>query len=85
MDVQFAPRGQGWKHRGRPPREVPPAITEILEKTYETRTQAIIPLNADFEDVDNVISMLRRGAKNMGKHLRLQRTSAALRFFVEDK
>lgn len=86
MDVTFASRGEGWRGRGRPPRPVHPDIMAMLRRTYDTGQQAVLDITGHPPaEVDNVEAILRRGAKNLGLHLRCQRTATTLRFFVEDK
>lgn len=87
MEVQFSPRDQGWRQRGRPPRKVSPAIRQMLQDTYQNGTQAVIPLTGTETpaEVAEVIAEIKRGAKDLDKHLRYQRDLGAIRFYVEDK
>jgi hypothetical protein len=86
MEVEFTPRGTNWRRRGRQPAPVPPELVEALRVSYETQTQGNIPHGgAPQRELQQVVSVLERGAKDMGKHLRVQTDRVAIRFWVEDK
>ncbi len=86
MDVTFVPRGEGgWRGRGRPPREVPAELMNMLRTTYQQNNQAVIPtIGASRKEVNEVVALLRRGAAILNKRLRLQTTDTAILFYVED-
>jgi hypothetical protein len=93
LDVEFVDRATGWRHRGRPRRAADPAVVQLLKRTYDTGTAAVLPLDegTSAEDVRETLAQLRRGADELGKYLRIQprRTREILaqrqvRFFVED-
>ena len=57
----------------------------MLAHTYDQGDQAVIPTHgAPREEVAEVVALLRRGALDMNKRLRLQTTSTAILFYVED-
>jgi hypothetical protein len=59
---------------------------ELLERTYEDRSQAVIPTSDSTDaEVKEVIALLKRGAKNLDKRFRYQSDGISLRFYVEDK
>jgi hypothetical protein len=85
MEVEFTPRGTGWRGRGRPPREVPEELLDILRRTYTSGEQANIPTAGySTPDVSEVVGLLTRGAKDLGMRLRLQTDGHAIRFWAED-
>ena len=59
----------------------------MLSDTYENGTQAVIPLTGaeTRAELAEVIAEIKRGAKDLDKHLRYQKTPDAIRFYVEDK
>lgn len=86
MDVTFTRRGDGWRHRGRPPRRVPEKLMELLQRTYEDENQAVIPVaQHSQQEINEVVAYLRRGALDLGLRLRVQTDETAIRFYVEDK
>lgn len=86
MEVEFTPRGTKWRKRGRQPAPVPDELVEALQRTYEHGRQGNISHGgATPREIQEVVSLLERGAKDMGKHLRVQTDRIAIRFWVEDK
>lgn len=86
MNVEFEGRGDGWRHRGRPPRVVPPDVMNVLQQTYETQQQAKFPVDgASAKEVRQLASLLELGASKIGKKLRWQADELWLRFYVEDE
>ena len=86
MEVEFTPRGTRWRKRGRQPEPVPPALVEALRRSYEDEVQGNLAHGgATLREIKAVVALLERGAKDMGKHLRVQWDSEAIRFWVEEK
>jgi hypothetical protein len=85
MDVQYVPRGEGWRGRGRPPRRVPAELMDMLRHTYRQGDQAVIPTAGHpQQEIDEVCALLRRGAIDLGLRLRLQTSETAILFYVKD-
>lgn len=86
MEVEYTRRGTNWRKRGRQPTEVPQALREALQRTYDQQEQGNIAHGgANQQEIKQVVSLLERGAKDMGKHLRVQWDRVAIRFYVEDR
>lgn len=86
MEVTFTERGEGWRHRGRPPRVVPDALLELLHSTHHQGSQAIIPVSGSTPaEIREVVSLLRLGAERQGWRLREQHDENFIRFYAEDR
>lgn len=86
MEVEYVPRGEGWRHRGRPPQPVPEHLMTMLQRTYDQDDQAVIPVGGStVDEVTEVVRLLRKGAVILGLRLRIQTDEQAIRFYVEDK
>lgn len=86
MEVMFTVRGEGWRHRGRPPRQVPQPLVDLLEATYSEGSQAIIPVAGHTPaEIREVLSLLRLGAARRGWRLRAQHDTETIRFYAEDR
>lgn len=84
--MTFSPRGEGWRHRGRPPRSVPDALLELIQQSYEQRVQANVPVTGcTLPEIREVVSLLRLGADRLGWRLRVQYDSQTIRFYAEDR
>lgn len=57
----------GVRRIGRPPRDVPPAVANLVQRSFERRARVTVPLPADVttEEVDR----FRLDARAAGKHL----------------
>jgi hypothetical protein len=86
VQIEFRPRGDGWRGRGRPPAEVPAEVMDALRATYEQGLQAQFPVyGASEAEVRAFVQLLRHGADQMGKRLKQQVHAGVLRFYVEDR
>ena len=84
MEVEFRPRGQGWRGRGRPPRECPAPLLDLLRQAHERREDAAIPVvGTPAREVRQVVALLRRGATQLGYALHIQHDAKEIRFYVE--
>jgi hypothetical protein len=86
VEVIFTPRGEGWRHRGRPPRVVPDALLELLRQSYDSGEQANVPVAGSTPaEIREVVSLLRLGAERNGWRLREQHDDQMIRFYAEDR
>lgn len=86
MDVEFRPRGTGWRQRGRPKREAPPALVTLVRETYDQACDAAIPCVGSTEkEIREVVSLLKLAATQQGLRARTQYDLAEIRFYVEDQ
>lgn len=74
MELSFAPKDEsGWRGRGAPRRDVPPKVLDMLRRTDETGQVGVIDTREDTDaEVEEMKSYLRRGARRLGRTLRLQ-------------
>lgn len=74
MELSFAPKTEsGWRGRGAPRREVPQKVLDMLQRTDATGQVGVINTADDTaEEVAEMVSYLRRGARRLGRTLRLQ-------------
>lgn len=82
MKLTFLERSRsGWKPRGRPAAPVPPEILDVLEKTLDTGKVGVVDTRGDSpEDVAHLKQTLRRGARLLGRRVRLQEEQGVVRF-----
>lgn len=95
MQIEYTQRGQGWRGRGRPTKEVPQALLDALRRTYEQGTQATMQLGGATDgQVKSMVLLLEHGVAQLGGvtkrgdgpfRLRQQADQQVLRFYMEDK
>lgn len=84
MNVQFRPRGEGWRGKGRPPAACPPALLDIIRQAVELCQDAVIPATGTTSsERRTVVKLLKRGAAQLGVTIRAQHDDSEIRFYVE--
>lgn len=92
MDIRIVDRQERWRHRGRPPRVAPQEILDLLESGYRPpglagkapAVEVVLEDDDTEDDARELLSLLRAGARQLGKHLRLARDGRVIRFFLTD-
>ena len=92
MKISITSRAVGWRPRGRPPTEVPPEIIELLQSSYVPPRFRGDPPKVDIiaepedteEEIRQMMTLLRAGARRLGKHLAMQRHDRTIKFYLAD-
>lgn len=87
MEVNLRKKGDVWRGRGAPRRQVPPEIAQLAEDTYRTGQcgTATIVTEEDEADARELVNLLTSYARSRGKRLNTQREDEELRFEMVDK
>lgn len=82
MELTFVPKERsGWRGRGAPPLPVPDRIIDILTRTDGTGEVGVLDISGETEpDIHDLILTMRRGARQLGRRVRIQRTDGRLLF-----
>lgn len=81
MEVDFKPKAQVWRGRGRPARIVPPELVDLARRTYETGQCAVVTLEDDDteQDIRDLLNLLSSYARSVGCKILDQRDGDELR------
>jgi hypothetical protein len=88
MDVVLKDRETVWRRRGPAPRQVPSEVMALLQATYRTGKVGTIGLDEAGDLDDNgreLLRLLRAGAEQRGKRIRVQNDGTEVRFEMVDK
>jgi hypothetical protein len=89
MELTFKPKDEsGWRAPGHPSGPLPQMIIDALQHTADTQEVGVIDTKGQPEaDIKELASALRRGARRLGRHVRIQTDQARheLRFQLAEK
>ena len=87
MGVVLSPKSAVWRGRGKPRVIVSERVLQLLAATYHTGKVGRISLTDDdlsADDIADLMTQLRCGAKNQGRRLRVQDDDDEIRFEMID-
>lgn len=95
MQIDYKRRGDGWRGKGRPNKQVPVALLDALRTTYNDGSQAELQLaGATDAQIRAMVNLLEHGVAQLGGvtkrgdgpyRLRQQTDQQVLRFYMEEK
>lgn len=80
MEIVLRDAGEVWRSRGRIPEPVPPYVVQALASTYGTGKVGVVIIRTDEDRVQahELIALMRRAARQMGRRLAIQPAPASI-------